>query len=175
MPSIRFVVTSPRTYSPMLWFTLEWLRRSGRTWPNDRDFGAGYASVERFVAKLRTEAPRDDAHPVTATAPGEEGQVYGDGPMVRHPGGGSTAARAIGSTLRGRGNHGATLAAMEAKRAVRDLLEKLPDDCSQGDVLYPLYVLQRVGQGLAEADAGDVVPHQEVERELRRRWLLGDA
>jgi len=52
---------------------------------DDHGFVAGYASVKRFVAKLRAEAPRD-AHPVIVTAPGEEGQVdYGDGPMVRHP------------------------------------------------------------------------------------------
>jgi transposase len=49
-------------------------------------FAARYASVRRFVVKLRGQhAP--DAHPVIVTAPGEEGQVdYGEGPMVRHPG-----------------------------------------------------------------------------------------
>jgi len=73
----------------------EWIEagvRQGRTamsiWQDlvdDHGFEAGYASVKRFVAKLREEAPRD-AHPVITTAPGEEGQVdYGDGPMVRHP------------------------------------------------------------------------------------------
>jgi transposase len=52
---------------------------------DDHGFSASYASVKRFVAKLREEAPRE-AHPVIQTAPGEEGQVdYGDGPMVRHP------------------------------------------------------------------------------------------
>jgi predicted transcriptional regulator len=64
---------------------------------------------------------------------------------------------------------------MEAKRAVRELLEKLPDDCTIEDVLYHLYVLQRLSQGLAEADSGDVIPHEQVQEELRRRWLLGDA
>lgn len=52
---------------------------------DDQGFEAGYASVRRFVGKLRGEAGRE-AHPVIETAPGEEGQVdYGDGPMVRHP------------------------------------------------------------------------------------------
>jgi predicted transcriptional regulator len=64
---------------------------------------------------------------------------------------------------------------MEVKQAVRDLLDKLPDDCTLDDVLYHLYVVQRISQGLAEADAGHLIPHEEVERELRRRWLLGDA
>jgi transposase len=52
---------------------------------DDHGFPARYASVRRFVVKLR--GPRTpDAHPVIVTAPGEEAQVdYGDGPMVRHP------------------------------------------------------------------------------------------
>lgn len=64
---------------------------------------------------------------------------------------------------------------MEAKQAVRDLLDKLPDDCTLDEVLYHLYVLQRVSQGLVEADAGELIPHDQVRDELRRRWLLGDS
>jgi len=46
-------------------------------------FGEKYASVKRFVRKLRgSSAP--EAHVVIETAPGEEAQVdYGTGPMVR--------------------------------------------------------------------------------------------
>ena len=48
-------------------------------------FPGRYASVRRFVGKLRAHR-RPEAHPVIVTAPGEEGQVdYGTGPMVRHP------------------------------------------------------------------------------------------
>ena len=51
---------------------------------DDHGFPSGYASVKRFVAKLRAE-PAREAHPVIVTAPGEEAQVdYGEGPMVRH-------------------------------------------------------------------------------------------
>ena len=51
----------------------------------DHDFVGGYASVKRFVRKLRgSRAPEERA--VIETAPGEEAQVnYGEGPMVRHP------------------------------------------------------------------------------------------
>jgi len=51
----------------------------------DHGFAAGYASVKRFVIKLRgTQAP--EARCTIETPPGEEAQVdYGDGPMVRHP------------------------------------------------------------------------------------------
>jgi len=49
------------------------------------EFEAKYASVQRFVRKLR-KSTGVEAHPVITTAPGEESQVdYGDGPMVRHP------------------------------------------------------------------------------------------
>jgi len=48
-------------------------------------FTHGYASVRRFVGKLRGRRPRE-ACAVIVTDPGQEGQVdYGSGPMVRHP------------------------------------------------------------------------------------------
>jgi transposase len=53
---------------------------------DDHGFSARYASVRRFVQKLRAAAPAE-ARVVITTAPGEEGQVdYGEGPMVRDPG-----------------------------------------------------------------------------------------
>ncbi len=44
-----------------------------------------YASVRRFVGRLRgTDTPEPSG--IIATAPGEEAQVdYGEGPMVRDP------------------------------------------------------------------------------------------
>lgn len=52
---------------------------------DDHGFPGKYASVRRFVATLRTQAPAE-ARVVIVTAPGEEAQVdYGDGPMVWHP------------------------------------------------------------------------------------------
>ena len=50
---------------------------------DDHGFTARYASVRRFVLKLRGSTPVE-ARVVITTAPAEEGQVdYGDGPMVR--------------------------------------------------------------------------------------------
>ena len=52
---------------------------------DDHHFTARYASVRRFVAKVRGVTP-PEARVVIATTPGQEGQVdYGDGPMVRWP------------------------------------------------------------------------------------------
>lgn len=64
---------------------------------------------------------------------------------------------------------------MTAKDTVRALLDRLPNDCSLDDVLYHLYVVQAVDRGLADADAGRVIPHEQVAAELRRKWLLGSA
>jgi transposase len=50
---------------------------------DDHGFPAQYASVRRFIVKLRGRTAAE-ARVVITTAPGEEGQVdYGDGPMVR--------------------------------------------------------------------------------------------
>ena len=62
---------------------------------------------------------------------------------------------------------------MEAKETVRALLERLPDDCSVEDILYHLYVLQAVERGQADAAAGRTIPHEEVEKALRQKWLRG--
>lgn len=60
---------------------------------------------------------------------------------------------------------------METKETVRALLDRLPDDCSVEDVLYHLYILQAIERGQADAAAGRIIPHEEVERAMRRKWL----
>jgi predicted transcriptional regulator len=62
---------------------------------------------------------------------------------------------------------------VEAKEAVKALLDRLPDDCSVDDVLYHLYVLRAIERGQADVAAGRTLSHEHVEEELRRRWLLG--
>lgn len=64
---------------------------------------------------------------------------------------------------------------MKTKETVRELLDRLPDDCSLDDVLYHLYVIQTVGRGLEEVDAGSTIPHEEVARELRQKWQQAAA
>ena len=61
------------------------------------------------------------------------------------------------------------------KDAVKALLDRLPDDCSLEDVLYHLYVKQKVEAGLADAAAGRLIPHEQVAEELRRKWVTGAA
>ena len=62
---------------------------------------------------------------------------------------------------------------MDTKTRVRELLERLPDDCTIEDVQYHLYVLDKIDQGLADVEAGRTISHEEVARRLRDKWLLG--
>jgi predicted transcriptional regulator len=64
---------------------------------------------------------------------------------------------------------------MTTKDAVRALLDRLPENCSLEDVQYHLYVLQAVAKGDADVEQGRTVPHERVEAEMRRKWLLGNA
>ncbi|MFG1690574.1 hypothetical protein ACGF5M_00220 [Gemmatimonadota bacterium] len=64
---------------------------------------------------------------------------------------------------------------MTTKEKVLKLLDGLPDDCSLEEVLYHLYVIQTIDRGLADADAGRTIPHEEVAEEFRRKWVLGAA
>jgi predicted transcriptional regulator len=61
------------------------------------------------------------------------------------------------------------------KETVRAVLDRLPDDCSLEDVLYHLYVCQRVEAGLADVATGTLIPHDKVAEELRRKWVKGPA
>ena len=62
---------------------------------------------------------------------------------------------------------------MTTKETVLAVLERLPDDCTLEDVQYQLYVNQAIVNGHADIIAGRVVPHEQVEAELRRKWLIG--
>ena len=57
-----------------------------------------------------------------------------------------------------------------AKKAVRDLLRKLPEDCSLEDVQYHLYVIQKIERGLKDVDEGRIYTQDEVEK-MMDRWL----
>lgn len=64
---------------------------------------------------------------------------------------------------------------MQVKQSVQALLDRLPEDCSLDDVQYHLYVLQSIERGQADAKAGRTISHQEVARELRKKWLVDSA
>jgi len=57
-----------------------------------------------------------------------------------------------------------------AKDEVRELLDSLPDDASLEDIQYHLYVRQKIQRGLAAAEQGRTIAHEEVVRRMSR-WL----
>ncbi len=57
-----------------------------------------------------------------------------------------------------------------AKQAVIDLVERLEDDVSFEDIIYELYVLEKIQRGLKDAEEGRVVSHKEAKQQLGR-WL----
>jgi predicted transcriptional regulator len=56
------------------------------------------------------------------------------------------------------------------KTLVREVLSKLPDDCTVEDVQYQLYVISKVRKGLAEIKQGKGVPQAEVRKRMQK-WL----
>ena len=59
---------------------------------------------------------------------------------------------------------------MGLKEAVYKLLDTLPEDTTIEDIQYHLYVLQKIQAGQEAVDAGEIIPHEEVIRELTK-WL----
>lgn len=56
-----------------------------------------------------------------------------------------------------------------AKQAAQQLIEHLPDQASWDDIMYQLYVKQKIDAGLADVRAGRTVSHEELKADL-----LGD-
>lgn len=55
-----------------------------------------------------------------------------------------------------------------AKEAARRIIEELPDQASWDDIMYELYVKQKIEGGLEAADEGRTVSHAEARRRLLR-------
>lgn len=60
------------------------------------------------------------------------------------------------------------MATPTAKDKVVEAIQKLPPDATVEDALERIYFLYKVERGLAEAQAGQTVPHEEVKARFRR-------
>jgi predicted transcriptional regulator len=49
-------------------------------------------------------------------------------------------------------------------------MRDLPDDATYEDAMRRLYVLHKVEQGIADVEAGRVISHEEVKRQIAK-WL----
>ncbi len=52
------------------------------------------------------------------------------------------------------------------RERILDALQDLPDDATFDDAIERLLFLAKIDAGLAELDAGDGIPHDEVKRRL---------
>lgn len=59
---------------------------------------------------------------------------------------------------------------MTMKERVHEAVQGLPDDASVEDAMGRLLLLSKIERGLAEADAGQTIPHVQV-KERMAKWL----
>jgi predicted transcriptional regulator len=59
---------------------------------------------------------------------------------------------------------------MTDKQTVLQTVNKLPDTAKLDDILANLTLLAKIHEGVADADAGRVVAHEQIKRELRS-WI----
>ena len=55
---------------------------------------------------------------------------------------------------------------MTVKEQVLELVGKLPDSATWEDVLYELYVQQKIERGVADIESGHIVSDEDVRREF---------
>ncbi len=61
------------------------------------------------------------------------------------------------------------MSAVTAKEKALEAVEGLPADATLEDAMERLYFLYKVERGLAEADAGETLTHEQAKAE-RERW-----
>jgi predicted transcriptional regulator len=54
----------------------------------------------------------------------------------------------------------------DVKDAVLELAQQLPEACTWDEVMYRIFVRQKIDAGLKEADEGRTIPHDEVFEEF---------
>jgi predicted transcriptional regulator len=54
----------------------------------------------------------------------------------------------------------------DVKKAVLELAQELPDECTWDDVMYRIFVRQKIDAGLRDSEAGRLISHDEVFKEF---------
>ena len=57
------------------------------------------------------------------------------------------------------------------KAQVQEMISRLPDDVTLEDIQYHLYVIQKIEEGLEDAEAGRTVSHEEAMKRLEK-WRI---
>ena len=56
------------------------------------------------------------------------------------------------------------------RQTVNQILDRLPDDATMEDLQYHLQLRRRIERSLQQADEGNLIDHDEVERRMDQ-WL----
>lgn len=59
-----------------------------------------------------------------------------------------------------------TMHAHSAKQEAIEIIERLPDNVPLDEIVYQLYVLNKIHQGFEDVDAGRAIPSVELAREI---------
>jgi hypothetical protein len=65
---------------------------------------------------------------------------------------------------------GGGIPVMTTKQLVQRVVKDLPDDATIEDVIERLYFLHNLQRSIAQADAGETIPHEDVMRQMDE-WL----
>lgn len=57
---------------------------------------------------------------------------------------------------------------MTTKERAVEIIARLPDEATISDIMSELYVQMKVEEGVRQADAGELLEHEEVEKRLRK-------
>lgn len=52
------------------------------------------------------------------------------------------------------------------KEAAKQLLDHMPDEATWEDIMYELYVKQKIEEGIADIEADRTIPHEQVKAEF---------
>ncbi len=59
---------------------------------------------------------------------------------------------------------------LSAKETSLNLIKKLKDDITYEEIMYELYFLQKIEDGMKDVENGRTISHEEVKKELGK-WL----
>jgi predicted transcriptional regulator len=58
---------------------------------------------------------------------------------------------------------------MNAKESAQHIIGQLPEQASWNDIMYELYVKQKIEAGIKAADEGRTIPHEQVKARIMAR------
>ena len=57
---------------------------------------------------------------------------------------------------------------MTVKDAALEIMKSLPDECTWDEVMYRIYVRQKIEAGIQAVDEGRLIPHEEIVQEFKK-------